>query len=68
MGPAAVKSLNGHLYVAARIDDTTCKAKLYFQEKKSEMFQSYKINEAHIETQTRNRIKFVWSDQGGEFK
>ena len=35
-GPASVKSLNRHFYVAAQIDDATRKTKLYFQEKKSE--------------------------------
>ena len=29
-GPASVKSLNGNLYVAARIDDATRQTKLYF--------------------------------------
>jgi hypothetical protein len=67
-GPAAVKSLNGHNYVAARIDDATHETKLYFQEKKSQTFNSYKKDEAFIETQTGNRIKTVRSDQGGEFQ
>jgi hypothetical protein len=66
-GPASVKSLNGHYYVAARIDDATRETKLYFQEKKSETFGSYKKDEAHIETQSGNRIKVVRSDRGGEF-
>ena len=60
-GPAAVKSLNGHLYMAARIDDTTRETKLYFQLKKSETVQSYKLDEA-------NHIKCVRSDRGGEFQ
>ena len=29
-GPASLKSLNGHYYVAARIDDATRQTKLYF--------------------------------------
>ena len=66
-GPASVKSLNGHYYVAARIDDTTRETRLYFQEKKSETFSSYKKDEAYIGTQTRNHIKTVRSDCGGEF-
>ena len=41
-GPASVKSLNGHFYVAAWIDDATHKTKLYFQEKKSKTLRSYK--------------------------
>ena len=67
-GLAAVKSLNGHLYMAAQIDDASQETKLYFQEKKSKTFESYKINKANIETQTGNRIKCMCSDQGGEFK
>ena len=55
-GPTSVKSLNGHFYVATQIDDATRETKLYFQEKKSETFNSYKKDEAYIETQTGNRI------------
>ena len=66
-GPASVKSLNGHSYVAARIDDATRQTKLYFQDKKSQTFNSYKKDEAFIETQTGNRIKACRSDRGGEF-
>ena len=66
-GPTSVKSLNGHFYIATRIDDATRETRLYFQEKKSETFNSYKKDEAYIETQTGNRIKTVCSDRGGEF-
>jgi hypothetical protein len=63
----SVKSLNGHHYVAARIDDATRQTKLYFQEKKSQTFASYKIDEAYNETQSGNHIKVCHSDKGGEF-
>ena len=66
-GPASVKSLNGHSYVAARIDDATRETKLYFQNKKSDTFNSYKKDEAYMENQTGNRIKVMRSDRGGEF-
>ena len=66
-GPASVKSLNGHHYIAAHIDDATCETILYFQEKKSQTVNSYKRDEAYIETQTGNRIKAVRCDRGGEF-
>ena len=66
-GPASVKSLNGHFYVAAQIEDATRKTKLYFQEKKSKTLRSYKKDEAYIETQTSNCIKTIHSDRGGEF-
>ena len=66
-GPARVKILNGHYYVAAHLDDAIRETKLYFQEKKSETIWSYKQDEALIKTQTGNQIKVVHSDQGGEF-
>ena len=40
----------------------------YFQAKKSQTVDSYKLDEAFIETQTGNRIKVVRSDRGGEFQ
>ena len=40
---------------------------LYFQAKKSQTIDSYKRDEALIETQTGNRIKVAHSDRGGEF-
>ena len=50
-GLAAVKSLNGHFYVAAQINDASSwETKLYFQEKKSETFELYRTNKANIET------------------
>ena len=66
-GPASVKSLNGHSYVAARIDDATRETKLFFQNKKSDTFGSYKKDEAYLENQTGNRIKVMRSDRGREF-
>ena len=66
-GPASVRSLSRNSYVAARIDDATCKTVLYFQAKKSQTIDSYKCDEALIETQTRNRIKVACSNRGGEF-
>ena len=42
-------------------------SKLYFQDKKSQTFESYKLDEAYIETQTGHQIKVSWSDRGGEF-
>ena len=67
-GPATVKSLNGNLYIAARIDDETREMKLYFQTKKSQTVNLYKLDEAYIETQSGNCIKVVCSDRGREFQ
>ena len=61
-GPALVQSLNGNSYVAARIDNATRETVLYFQVKKSQTIDSYKHDEALIETQTGNCIKVAHSD------
>ena len=66
-GPASVRSLAGNSYVAARIDDATRETRLYFQQNKAQTINSYKIDEAYIETQTGGRIKIIRSDRGGEF-
>ena len=59
LGPASVKSLSGHQYIAAHIDDSTRETSLYFQAKKSQTFDSYKKDEAYIQTQTSNHIKSI---------
>ena len=61
-GPDVVKSLSGNLYVAACIVDASCETTLYFQVKNSQTIDSYKRNEALIETQTGNQIKVLHSD------
>ena len=53
--------------MAAWINDAMRETKLYFQKKKSQIFDLYKKDEANIKTQTGNRIQVSHSDQGGEF-
>ena len=53
--------------MAAWIDDATRQTKLYFQDEKSQTFNSYKKDEAYIETQTGNHIKTSCADRWGEF-
>ena len=60
-------SLSRNSYVAVHIDDATHETILYFQAKKSQTINSYKCDEALIETQTGNHIKAACSDRGGEF-
>ena len=51
-GPASVRSLAGNSYVATQIDDATRETRLYFPQNKAQTINSYKIDEAYIETQT----------------
>jgi GAG-pre-integrase domain len=66
-GLGSVKNLNGHHYIAARIDNATGQTKLYFQGKRRQTFTSYKIDESYIETQSGNHIKVCRSDKGRKF-
>jgi hypothetical protein len=66
-GPASVKSLGGKSYAAARKDDATREAKVYFQVRKSETLETYKKDEAWIKTHKGNPIKWARMDRGGEF-
>jgi len=50
-----------------RKDDATQEAKIYFQVKKSETFETYKKDEAWIRTHKGNPIKWARMDRGGEF-
>ena len=66
-GPATVQSQSGNFYAAARMDDHTREMKLYFLKMKDQTFDTYKQDEAYIETHTGNRIKWIHCDRGGEF-
>jgi hypothetical protein len=51
----------------ARIDDAIRQTKLHFKAKKSQTFNSYKKDEAYIETQSGNCIKMCCLNKGREF-
>ena len=65
-GPAAVRSLGGKSYAVCRTDDYSREVEIYFIAKKSEVFQTYKKDEALIETQHDGaKIKMLCCDRGG---
>ena len=66
-GPVTVHSQSGNFYMAARTDDHTHEMKLYFLKMKDQTFEAYKQDEAYLETHSGNHIKWMHSDQGGEF-
>jgi hypothetical protein len=66
-GPSTVKSLGGKSYTAARKDDAMREVKVYFQVNKSETLETYKNDEAWIQTHKGNLIKWARMDWGGEF-
>jgi hypothetical protein len=68
IGTAMVKSLGGKSY-ACRTDDHSREVEIYFLAKKSETFETYKKDEAMINTQHADgaKIKSTRCDRGGEF-
>ena len=63
-----MRSLSGKSYAACRTDDHSREVEIYFIAKKSEAFQTYKKDEALIETQHNGaKIKTLCCDRGGEF-
>jgi hypothetical protein len=66
-GPASVQNLQGNSYCALRIDDGSCEEEPYFLQKKSQAKIVYLKDEAYLENQTGNHIKYIHIDRGGKF-
>ena len=67
-GPSPVSSLAGSLYYVTFIDDSTRKFWVYFIKKKSEVFDIFRKWKAMVENETGLKIKWVRSDNGGEYR
>ena len=65
--PALVKSINGNYYMAARIDDVTRWTKLYFQEKKSQTYESYKKMRLTLKIKLATTLKLAIPIKGENF-
>jgi len=66
-GPASLESLGGSRYTVDFVDDATRWTEILPLRKKSDAFGAYKKLEAWIHTQNKIQIKFLRTDQGGEF-
>ena len=66
-GPVPIPSLGGCLYYVRFIDYFSRNTWLYFLKKKSKVFNKFKEFKALVENQTRNKIKMLRTDNGGEF-
>ena len=67
-GPSPVSSLAGSLYYVSFIDDCTRKLWVYFLNKKSEVFDTFRKWKAMVENETGLKNKRVRSDNGGEYR
>ena len=66
-GPSPVSSLAGSLYYVTFIDDSARKLWVYFLKKKSEVFDTFRKWKAMVENEIGLKIKWVRSDNGGEY-
>ncbi|KAK8936753.1 hypothetical protein KSP39_PZI011993 [Platanthera zijinensis] len=66
-GPAPVPSLGGANYFVTFIDDYSRKVWIYFLKQKSEVFEKFRIWKTQVENQTGKRVKYLRSDNGGEY-
>jgi hypothetical protein len=67
MGPFLHPSINKVRFVLIFVDDFSRFTWIYFLRKKSEVFQHLKDFKALVETQFRNKIKVLRTDNGGEY-
>ena len=66
-GPSPVASLGGSQYYIIFIDDCSRKVWIYFLINKSEVFNTFKIWKAKVETETSLKLKCLRSDNDGEY-
>jgi len=65
-GLAQVSSLGGSHYYATFIDDAAKKTWVYYIRQKFDVFDTFKKWKALVENETRNMLKWVRSNNGGE--
>ncbi|TQD95075.1 hypothetical protein C1H46_019343 [Malus baccata] len=66
-GPAPTKSNGGARYFVTFMDDFSRKVWVYFMKQKSEVFAKFKEWKTEAENQTGRKIKYLRSDNGGEY-
>ena len=67
-GPAPTRSNGGARYFVTFMDDFSRKVWVYFMKEKAEVLEKFKEWKAEVENQTGRKIKYLRSDNGGEYK
>jgi hypothetical protein len=67
VGPTTTKGLKGERYFMLLVDDYTRMTAVCFLKNKLEAFENFKIYKEMVENEMDSRIKFLRSDNGGEF-
>ena len=66
-GPSPIPSHSGKLYYVSFIDDYSRFVWVYFLHNKSDVFVTFKKWRALVENQTGKRVRYLRSDNGGEY-
>jgi hypothetical protein len=66
-GPSPVASHSGNEFYVTFIDDYSRYVWIYFLPHKSDVFITFKKWKAQVETQTGKKVKYLRSDNGGEY-
>jgi hypothetical protein len=67
MGPFPHPLIRKERFVLIFVDNFSCFTWIYFLRKKTKVFQHLKDFKALVETQSGNKIKFLRTDNGGEY-
>jgi hypothetical protein len=66
-GPMTISSLVGFLYYVTFIDDISWKTRIYLIKTKDEVFSRFQEFKTQVENLTGKKIKFLRTDNGGEY-
>jgi hypothetical protein len=67
VGPMPQMSLGGSRYILVFTDDYLQKSWTYFLKSKDQTFDIFKIFKGRVESETRNKIRCLRTDRGGEY-
>jgi hypothetical protein len=67
VGPTRTKGLKGEKYFMLLVDDYTRMTAVFFLKNKSEAFENFKIYKEMVENEMDSKIKYLKSNNGGEF-
>src|SRR3954464_2916749 len=66
-GPMSVSVQGGYRYFVSFTDDLSRYGYMYLMKHKSETFENFKEFQNEVENHRNRKIKFLWSDHGGEY-
>ena len=66
-GPMSVSARGGYRYFVTFTDDLSSYGYIYLMKHKSETFERFKEFQNEVENHRNRKIKFLWSDRGGEY-